>query len=69
VAPSALQSTIRSLVAKYPTFGGVDGWEYFNSMPGGTAAPWQWASAGRKFSAKRRKVSSGYRRIIRSYFI
>jgi chitinase len=45
VAPSALQSTIRSLIAKYPTFGGVDGWEYFNSMPGGTAAPWQWASA------------------------
>ncbi|MET7990224.1 glycosyl hydrolase family 18 protein [Amycolatopsis sp. NPDC005232] len=38
-----LQSTIRSLTAKYPDFGGVDGWEYFNSLPGGTAAPWQWA--------------------------
>ncbi|PHH78005.1 hypothetical protein CDD82_3262 [Ophiocordyceps australis] len=24
-------------------FGGVMGWEYFNSMPGGTAEPWQWA--------------------------
>jgi chitinase len=45
VAPGTLQSTIRSLLAKYPAFGGVDGWEYFNSMPGGTAAPWQWASA------------------------
>jgi chitinase len=45
VSPTALQTTIRSLVAKYPAFGGVDGWEYFNSMPGGTAAPWQWAAA------------------------
>ena len=24
-------------------FGGIDGWEYFNSLPGGTSAPWQWA--------------------------
>ncbi|PHH61736.1 hypothetical protein CDD81_8028 [Ophiocordyceps australis] len=24
-------------------FGGVMGWEYFNSMPGGKAEPWQWA--------------------------
>jgi chitinase len=39
-----LQSTLRSLVGEYPTFGGVDGWEYFNSEPGGTAAPWQWAA-------------------------
>jgi chitinase len=41
---STLQSTLRSLVAKYPSFAGVDGWEYFNSEPGGTAAPWQWAA-------------------------
>ncbi|MEV0067066.1 hypothetical protein [Amycolatopsis sp. NPDC050768] len=38
-----LQSTIRSLTAKYPDFGGVDGSEYFNSLPGGTGARWQWA--------------------------
>ncbi|KAF2148832.1 glycoside hydrolase family 18 protein [Myriangium duriaei CBS 260.36] len=24
-------------------FGGVMGWEYFNSSPGGTARPWEWA--------------------------
>lgn len=24
-------------------FGGVMGWEYFDSMPGGRQAPWQWA--------------------------
>jgi chitinase len=40
---STLKNTLGQLVAKYPTFGGVDGWEYFNSDPGGTAAPWQWA--------------------------
>ncbi|TWD73237.1 glycosyl hydrolase family 18 (putative chitinase) [Kribbella amoyensis] len=40
---TTLKKTLGHLVAKYPTFGGVDGWEYFNSDPGGTAAPWQWA--------------------------
>ena len=43
VALPTLKSTLAALVAKYPTFGGVDGWEYFNSDPGGTSAPWQWA--------------------------
>jgi hypothetical protein len=41
---ATLKSTLSSLVAKYPNFGGVAGWEYFNSDPGGTAAPWQWAA-------------------------
>jgi hypothetical protein len=45
VAPADLAAVVRSLVAKYPDFGGVDGWEYFNSQPGGTSAPWQWAAA------------------------
>lgn len=40
---ATLKNTLGQLVAKYPDFGGVDGWEYFNSDPGGTAAPWQWA--------------------------
>ncbi|HET6293907.1 MAG TPA: discoidin domain-containing protein [Kribbella sp.] len=43
VALPTLKNTLAALVAKYPAFGGVDGWEYFNSDPGGTAAPWQWA--------------------------
>jgi hypothetical protein len=45
VDPSVLNSTLASLVSKYPTFGGVAGWEYFNSLPGGTGAPWQWAAS------------------------
>ncbi|KAH8430431.1 putative class III chitinase [Aspergillus melleus] len=32
------------LVEKYPNFGGVMGWEYFNSNPGGREKPWQWAA-------------------------
>ncbi|MBP2336070.1 chitinase [Saccharothrix coeruleofusca] len=40
---TTLRDTVRSLVAKYPTFGGVAGWEYFTSRPGGTARPWEWA--------------------------
>ncbi|WP_372667310.1 glycosyl hydrolase family 18 protein [Amycolatopsis kentuckyensis] len=40
---STLQSTVRSLKGKYADFGGIDGWEYFNSLPGGTSAPQQWA--------------------------
>jgi glycosyl hydrolase family 18 (putative chitinase) len=43
VAMSTLQSTVRSLKSKYADFGGIDGWEYFNSLPGGTSAPQQWA--------------------------
>ncbi|GHE49808.1 hypothetical protein GCM10018785_19200 [Streptomyces longispororuber] len=39
-----LKSTIRGLVARYPQMGGVMGWEYFNSQPGGTAQPWRWAA-------------------------
>jgi chitinase len=38
-----LTSTIGQLKSAYPDFGGVDGWEYFNSLPGGTDAPWQWS--------------------------
>ncbi|WP_406639587.1 glycosyl hydrolase family 18 protein [Amycolatopsis sp. WGS_07] len=38
-----LKNTVSSLVGKYSDFGGIDGWEYFNSLPGDTGAPWEWA--------------------------
>ena len=28
-----------------PKFGGVMGWEYFNSVPGGEDRPWEWAES------------------------
>lgn len=39
----ALNKTVTELVGEYGTIGGIMGWEYFNSAPGGTAQPWQWA--------------------------
>lgn len=35
-------NTIEQLVAKYPTFGGADAWEYFNALPGGLSNPVKW---------------------------
>ena len=32
------------LIEQFPNFGGVMGWEYFNSLPGGRERPWQWAA-------------------------
>lgn len=44
VEGSRMESVIRMLRAKYPNFGGVMGWEYFNALPGGTERPWEWAA-------------------------
>ena len=41
---ATLKSTLGKLASKHSGFGGVAGWEYFNSEPGGTAAPWKWAA-------------------------
>jgi len=38
-----LNSTIVQLRSQHGQIGGVMGWEYFNSEPGGTSRPWQWA--------------------------
>lgn len=35
--------TVKQLVKKYPTFGGVFSWEYFDTLPGGTTNPEQWS--------------------------
>lgn len=32
------------LVEEFPDFGGVMGWEYFNSVPGRRENPWKWAA-------------------------
>ena len=38
-----VSETVGSLVAKYPHFGGVFAWEYFNAEPGGVSDPIKWA--------------------------
>ncbi|KAI0118887.1 glycoside hydrolase superfamily [Nemania sp. FL0031] len=54
---------LQELITENGNFGGVANWEYFNSLPGGKAAPWEWASwmAEHMVAAKkmaRREVSS-----------
>lgn len=39
----SLKRTLAALAQFYPGFGGVMGWEYFNSHPGDEARPWEWA--------------------------
>ncbi|KAI8233363.1 hypothetical protein K4K54_010573 [Colletotrichum sp. SAR 10_86] len=38
-----LGSVLLLLRGRYERFGGVMGWEYFNSLPGGRDKPWEWA--------------------------
>lgn len=35
-----LKRTLAAMSQFYPGFGGVMGWEYYNSMPGDEARPW-----------------------------
>ncbi|RDW78395.1 chitinase-2 [Coleophoma crateriformis] len=39
-----VQEVLLNLRLKYPKFGGVMGWEYFNSLPGDRERPWEWAA-------------------------
>ncbi|KAH0614461.1 uncharacterized protein H6S33_000097 [Morchella sextelata] len=43
VGMETLQTVLMELVELFPGFGGVMGWEYFNSLPGGVGKPWEWA--------------------------
>ncbi len=38
-----LQEVLITLKSRYTGFGGVMVWEYFNSLPGDRARPWEWA--------------------------
>lgn len=38
-----VSQTVRQLTSKYSNFGGVFSWEYFDTLPGGTSHPDQWA--------------------------
>ncbi|KAL1970860.1 hypothetical protein VTN77DRAFT_2694 [Rasamsonia byssochlamydoides] len=45
VPPGSVGPIIATLIGQFPDFGGVMGWEYFNSLPGDVEKPWQWAAA------------------------
>ena len=42
IAQPQMEIVLRTLRARYPTFGGVMGWEYFCALPGGVEKPWEW---------------------------
>lgn len=44
VSSEAMSPVITALVVQFPNFGGVMGWEYFNSLPGDREEPWKWAA-------------------------
>jgi hypothetical protein len=39
-----LSNVVQVLKLRYPEFGGISGWEYFNALPGGRDKPWEWSS-------------------------
>ncbi|PYH78566.1 glycoside hydrolase [Aspergillus uvarum CBS 121591] len=44
VPPEKIGPILAMLIEQYPDFGGVMGWEYFNSNPGEQEHPWYWAA-------------------------
>ena len=45
IDPASIVTSVKELTEKFGgRFGGVAGWEYFNSLPGGDQQPWEWAS-------------------------
>ncbi|KAI9878634.1 MAG: hypothetical protein M1830_000353 [Pleopsidium flavum] len=54
VAMELLEGVLEALVQRFGGFGGVMGWEYFNSLPGGVERPWEWAACMRRCLDKHR---------------
>lgn len=44
IPTETVSAVLAVLLQKYPAFGGVFGWEYYNALPGGMERPWEWAS-------------------------
>lgn len=51
--------TLHTLVDKYPTLRGIDGFDYYDQKPGGYPAPWEWPRwAARQIGAANSTVST-----------
>lgn len=44
VSSNTIGPLLGFLILQFPDFGGVMGWEFFNSLPGDREKPWQWAA-------------------------
>lgn len=56
-----IAQTIKQLSSKYPNFGGVFSWEYFNTLPGGTSNPELWSHLMTQAMGGTQTLSSGRR--------
>jgi hypothetical protein len=55
---NTVAKTVEELFAKYPTFGGVADWEYFNTLPGGLNNPVKWVAIMTKAMGDQRPIPS-----------
>lgn len=63
VPPETLAVVLGVLCEQFPNFGGVMGWEYFNSRPGEQEQPWQWA-AQMSMIMKMRDLTTAVRELL-----
>ncbi|KAK3403086.1 glycoside hydrolase superfamily [Sordaria brevicollis] len=61
----ALAGCLPLLVARHPRFGGVMGWEYFNSLPGARERPWEWAQVMTALLRGRQASDEGAKLLVR----
>jgi hypothetical protein len=63
VDDTTLRRTMQIILEKFPSFGGIMGWEYFNSItdevPEAAGKPWSWAQMiSDTLHSKKNKYSS-----------
>lgn len=54
-----LKPVVGYIVQVLPKFGGVMGWEYFNSLPGNKERPWEWAEGVTEILGRKKDTSTG----------
>ncbi|KAL8371877.1 hypothetical protein RB595_001603 [Gaeumannomyces hyphopodioides] len=60
----ALMYVLPLLAGHHARFGGVMGWEYFNSLPGGEDRPWEWAMFMTALLRGERAVADGEQPVL-----
>ncbi|KAL8301512.1 hypothetical protein RB597_002099 [Gaeumannomyces tritici] len=62
----ALMYVLPLLAGHHARFGGVMGWEYFNSLPGGEDRPWEWAMFMTALLRGERAVADGEQPVLKA---
>ncbi|KLU89951.1 class III chitinase [Magnaporthiopsis poae ATCC 64411] len=59
-------ASLEILAGHHARFGGVMGWEYFNSLPGGEDRPWEWAMFMTALLRGERAVAGGEQPVLKA---